>query len=122
MVLKSVLSQYDQNGHNTLTRTDTTTVTPPSITANVALLVHAGLNNLLVAKTSVKGQEMTQKFNAAGQVVSATLRTYGDANKTYYYLYTYTPDGRQQSVRAYGSASGNATFAYDVNEHLTSVN
>lgn len=96
---KSVVTVFDSSSHALYTKTDTRD-----------------------ASGKLQGQEMTQKFNGAGQVVSATLHTYGEAEKTYYYLYAYTADGRQQTVRAYGSASGNASFTYDVNGNVTMVN
>jgi len=88
-----------------------------------------GYRNNTVSKTetrdddgNVTGQEITNTFDFSGRLTSNRLHNYGeDQDKTFFYIYTYSGDGRQLATRAYGSAKGNATFTYDVNDNLVGL-
>jgi YD repeat-containing protein len=71
-------------------------------------------------------QETTNTFDASGRLTNVTMSSgdsaeIDDDSQTNFYIHTYSGDGRELHVRAYGSAKGNATFTYDVNENLVRV-
>src|SRR5205814_1247612 len=64
-------------------------------------------------------QATLQTYDASMRVTQTVLKQKG---KTFYYNYNYFGDGREQSIVAFGDASGNSSSSYDANKIKTSVN
>ncbi|WP_426165686.1 LysM peptidoglycan-binding domain-containing protein [Pseudoduganella sp. R-34] len=90
---------------------------------SAAEAIHKGYSPAGWVKTESESQELSQQYNAAGKVSKTTMRTVTPkSTKTYQYTYDYYGDGRERSIRAFGDASGNATFTYNANDKLVMMN